>query len=525
VSGKLYNDSQTSVPVKRAAPIGALIKRGVAAVRLRWSRQRGETRSTLLALAAGVRHAGTLDEFRQTVTSALDCAFHPASMATAVAAADDHLHALDADLPPLARASAFSQVLGGSDLPLDVERDTSPLVMRLAGSDRVWLDAARARVVVPLRGANNDLLGVIALGEKRGGARYTDADRQLLVAAGAACGLALDRILTAERAELSGNQLALADPTARECVNCGAVLDADRTSCECGGPLQRAAVPETLVDRLRFLRRVGRGGMGVVYRAVDIRVHQPRAVKMLPGSDPALMSRLRREARAMAAATHRNLAALHGLETWRGVPMLVMEFLDGGTLADRLKHGPLSVRETIDLGIALANALVVLHAAGILHRDIKPSNIGFAADGTPKLLDFGLAKLASTIRPPGTLSTVDDSTCSVALSTGPQALRGTPAYLSPWVLTGELPSTRDDCWSLGVTLLEACTGSNPFRAATATATIARVVVDVHRVADAASVLEPAARQLFADLLGAHERRPSTARDFINRLEQYPPTEG
>ena len=95
----------------------------------------------------------------------------------------------------------------------------------------------------------------------------------------------------------------------------------------------------------------------------------------------------------MAAAMHPNLATLHGFEEWRGAPMLVMEFLEGGTLSERLRRGPLPLSDSLMLGIALANGLAVLHRTGILHRDIKPSNIGFSADGVPKLLDFGLAKL------------------------------------------------------------------------------------------------------------------------------------
>jgi serine/threonine protein kinase len=297
------------------------------------------------------------------------------------------------------------------------------------------------------------------------------------------------------------------------------VLDADAKICVCGGLVRRAPVPHVLDDRLRFVQRVGAGGMGVVYRAIDLRLQQVRAVKTLAGTDPAMVARLRREARAMAVATHVNLATLYGLEIWRGSPMLVMEFLDGGTLANRLRRGPLPVEETLALGAMLAQAVGVLHATGTLHRDIKPSNIGFTVDGVPKLLDFGLAKLLTRPVPPTGGHATDDSTHSMSYSTEVGGIRGTPSYLSPDVLSGAHPSPADDLWSLAVTLLEACTGANPFRAASVAATVARVMTDTDSAARAAADLPDPVRRLFADLLGPRDRRPDTAYELVRRLKQ------
>jgi serine/threonine protein kinase len=220
----------------------------------------------------------------------------------------------------------------------------------------------------------------------------------------------------------------------------------------------------------------------------------------------------------MAATSHPNLAVLHGLETWRGAPLLVMEFLDGGTLADRLTRGPLPLGETLTLGINLASALAALHDVGILHRDIKPSNIGFTAHGVPKLLDFGLAKLVAVAQPNAASAAVaEGSTWSVTISTGLAGIRGTPAYLSPSVLSGEPPAVVDDLWSLSVTLLETCTGNNPFRAATPAATVARILTDSDRVLETAASLPHPVRDLFADLLVSRDRRPHTAHQFGQRL--------
>jgi Protein kinase domain len=485
----------------------------------RFFREQVDARTTLLAVAGTVRQATSIDELRETLTRSLETAFHPTTILTALAGADDQLHALDAELPPLSRGSALAQLVAGSNAPFDVESQSSGIINRLAAPDQEWLRASRAATLLPLRGAGDELLGVVALGEKRSELPYSDEDHSLLAAVGSACGLALDRVLSSAR-DANLEEGRSADPAARECVECGLVLAADASACVCGGLLQRAAAPHSLGDRLQFLQRVGAGGMGVVYRAVDLRLQQPRAVKTLPHVDPVLASRLRREARAMATVSHRNLALLYGLEFWRGAPMLVMEFLEGGTLGEQLQRRSLTLRETIDLGTHLADALGVLHGAGILHRDIKPSNIGYTTDGTPRLLDFGLARLL----PRGPVETphagrVGDSTWSINLSTEVGGVRGTPAYLSPQVLTGSPPSPSDDLWSLAVTLLEAVTGANPFRAANVAATVARVLSETHRVAGAAQLLPPSMQAFFAEVLGPQEGRPQTASAFTQRLQR------
>jgi serine/threonine protein kinase len=237
-----------------------------------------------------------------------------------------------------------------------------------------------------------------------------------------------------------------------------------------------------------------------------------------------LAARLRREARAMATVSHRNLALLYGLEFWRGAPMLVMEFLDGGTLGEQLQRRSLTLQETIELGAHIADALGVLHAAGILHRDVKPSNIGFTADGIPRLLDFGLARLVPQGPIEGPQIHAGGSTWSLNLSTEVGGVRGTPAYLSPQVLTGSPPSPGDDLWSLAVTLLEAVTGANPFRAANVAATVARVLSETRRIADSTQLLPTSMQAFFAEALGSPEERPATASEFASRLRSCSPKE-
>ena len=142
----------------------------------------------------------------------------------------------------------------------------------------------------------------------------------------------------------------------------------------------------------------------------------------------------------MATVTHSAVAQIHGIESWRGRPFLVVEFLSGGTLADRLRRGPVPAARALDIAALLADALAALHEAGYLHGDVKPSNVGFAADGSPKLLDFGLARETND-----------------ATSQG-----GTARYLSPEMLSGRPAEEADDVWSLCVMLYEMVSGEHPF---------------------------------------------------------------
>ncbi len=264
--------------------------------------------------------------------------------------------------------------------------------------------------------------------------------------------------------------------TATECLGCGRVFQPRKRQCTvCEIPLQPAPIPHTLPRKLRFDERIGIGGMAVVYRATDLALGRSVAVKTLPRISPAAGTRLRREARAAAAVIHPGLASIFSVETWQGMPLLVQELLDG-TLADRIVAGALQPREVVDTGIAVAQALHALHRAGILHRDVKPSNIGFARDGTPKLLDFGIARVTSDLRRtsqllhPSTQELIAASTADTTITwmgasqevSQSDQLVGTLSYLPPEALeTGE-PSPSFDLWALSVVLYEALTGANLF---------------------------------------------------------------
>jgi serine/threonine-protein kinase len=247
--------------------------------------------------------------------------------------------------------------------------------------------------------------------------------------------------------------------------------------------------------------------MGVVYRATDLMLERTVAIKTLPGTSPEYSQRLRLEAKAMAAVTHRNLAAIHGAESWRGRPMLVCEYMEHGTLATRLAAGPLPMAEAIELGLALADALHVIHRAGLLHRDIKPSNIGYAANGIPKLLDFGLVYL---------LSEAEDLPATPVV--------GTPLYMSPEASAGHAPTQMFDLWSLNVLLLEAITGTHPFRGRTTEETMS-LIREAQRPRSLDTLRGPVAKvaDYFEDALAKEPgRRPRSATEVAARLRVLAP---
>jgi serine/threonine-protein kinase len=225
----------------------------------------------------------------------------------------------------------------------------------------------------------------------------------------------------------------------------------------------------------------------------------------------------------MASVTHPHLALIFGVEAWRGTPLLVLEYLDAGTLAGRLEQGRrLSPVETIELGIALAEALDAVHRAGILHRDVKPSNIGFSSAGVAKLMDFGVARIVSgALEPehepaPGEIAGAEERR-----RTASGLVFGTPLYLSPEALRGETADAGFDLWGLAVVLYEALAGRHPFERPSWAETMAAItrasLPDLRTLrADA----PPALADLFAESLALERgRRPSTARELVQRLER------
>ena len=162
--------------------------------------------------------------------------------------------------------------------------------------------------------------------------------------------------------------------------------------------------PGTRIGSYEIVAQIGAGGMGEVYRATDLKLGRDLAIKVLPSAftnDPERVARFEREARTLASLNHPNIAQIHGLEEADGVKALVMELVEGPTLADRVRQGPIPLDEALPIAKQIAEALEAAHEHGIIHRDLKPANIKLRPDGTVKLLDFGLAKAIEGSGGPG----------------------------------------------------------------------------------------------------------------------------
>jgi serine/threonine-protein kinase len=212
---------------------------------------------------------------------------------------------------------------------------------------------------------------------------------------------------------------------------------------------------------------VGRGGMGEVYRAHDTKLNRDIALKVLlpeVSDDPERLARFRREAQILASLNHPNIAHIYGLEESDGVVALVLELVDGETLADRIARGPIPLDDALPIARQIAEALEAAHEQGIIHRDLKPANIKVRDDGTVKVLDFGLAKaLEPTVASGSAAAPTNSPTItSPALMTGVGTLLGTAAYMSPEQAKGKPADTRSDIWAFGCVLYEMLTGKRAF---------------------------------------------------------------
>ena len=233
--------------------------------------------------------------------------------------------------------------------------------------------------------------------------------------------------------------------------------------------------PGSKLAHYEVVSALGKGGMGEVWRARDSKLGREVAIKTLPeefAEDEERLARLEREAKLLASLNHPNIATIHGLEEYDGTLFLVLELVEGDTLADRLKRGAIPAEESLRLALQIAEALEAAHEKGVIHRDLKPANIKVTPDGKVKVLDFGLAKAFAGDG--ADASNSNSPTLSIA-ATQQGMILGTAAYMSPEQARGQEVDKRTDIWALGCVLLEMLTGRQAFPGNLASDIIAAVI--------------------------------------------------
>ena len=268
---------------------------------------------------------------------------------------------------------------------------------------------------------------------------------------------------------------------------------------------------------------LGAGGMGEVYRARDTKLDRDVALKVLPEAftaDPDRLARFEREARVLASLNHPNIAQIHGLEENDGTQALVLELVEGPTLAERLDQGPLPLDEALSIARQIAAGLQGAHESGVIHRDLKPANVKVRADGTVKVLDFGLAKALDTAAAPAGDPLESPTLTASVTRMGGGPILGTPAYMSPEQAEGQPTDTRGDLWSFGVLLYEMLTRERLFAGESVAQVLARVIDREPDLSTLPPATPPPVRRLLRRCLERdRRRRMRDAGEALSLLEE------
>ncbi len=477
-------------------------------------RERYNAQQVLRELVEEIRRASSLEEEAPRAVARIESALHPESVALlarppgesryrwiAAAPAGAAVGALDAN----SKLMGMMRVLGK---PLRTSAsESSWLRTQLPHEETDFLRQARIELLVPVALSADATEALLVFGPKRSEEPYSGEDQELLLAIAGALALLLERPAAGPARAGYG-----------ECSECGDCYDSGISRCASdGSQLTPMPFPRTLAGRYRLAKRLGRGGMGTVYRATDTALDREVAIKMLREeliANPEAAERFRREARMSASLTHPNLVAIHdfGIESGRGA-FLVMELLVGKTVRQQLMlGGRLPAARTLEILRGVCSAVEAAHKRGLVHRDLKPENIFLTRTETaevPKVLDFGVAKLLAQT-PDTAMSTAD---------TGDGILLGTAQYMCPEQLQGELVEPAWDLWALAVIAYEMLTGVHPFAASTIAAVHSAVLAGNYRpVRDTLPDAPPSLQDFFAAAFATDRaRRPAAAPDLLLRL--------
>ena len=444
------------------AMIGLGLKYRVAAQRWldrQFFRAEYDAREILVSLAGRVPYEADPLDLVALVVTQIDSALHPESIVVLASQAPTGSNpsgkftpvaSLRVEATPIAVESGVITLLRWSDKPLEVFlKDDESQVARLPPADRAWLQAINAALLVPIFAGGSDprpFVGLIALGPKRSEEPYTLEDRELLRGIAVQMGVALDlsrlrrQVNTMDPRPAGGDASQTLTPTV---IHSGS-----------GGGIAVGAVVD---NKYRVDAVIGQGGMGAVFRAWDLRLERPVAIKVVRAdllSDPDSRARFRRESQIVARLQHPAIVTVFDYGTLPdGAAYLVMEFVPGEDLRHMMKReGRLTIRRTTELLHGICAGVESAHKSGIFHRDLKPENILLPESGTgPKVLDFGVAKL----------TTMSNTTDGVTLTAG-GTIVGTPAYMSPEQLRGDVVDARADVYSLGVMAYEMLLARLPY---------------------------------------------------------------
>ncbi len=445
----------------------------------------------LVQLIDEVRQPDSLGDIARLVSARIDSVLHPTTLHICYRAEErserfEGHSSSDVLAPP--QLSEQRTLLGLIGDGTAIRSFPSDFEETLPDSERGWLEHLGVRLIVPITGTRERLLGVLLLGLRMSDEPYSATDRRLLQGIAAQIGLVYENQHLQERvrmdADVRRDVLARLEERSvsllKECPVCGVCYESTADRCDHDGADLTLTLPieRTLDGKYRLERALGRGGFGAVFEASDLRLQRLVAAKVMMGSlfgDPAALRRFEREARAAAKIDHPSITRVHDYgAVGSGGAYLIMELVAGRTWrAELQRSGVVAPARASEWFRQLLDGLQFAHAMGIVHRDLKPENVMIVATSSSgdalKIMDFGLAKV------------LDTGTGVTELVTVAGTAMGTLGYMAPEVLTGGLVDERADIFAIGVMVVETLTGARPFGGQTPQETVAALLQSEYHV--------------------------------------------